>query len=147
MKKTILLATLISCSGIYAQEDKAIAQWQSAHPTTLLISTTHYASLSDDEKALIGEDYILFEGKVTLQQLQQAELAKGLTSEVELIKEKEAQIIKDWLGTHQEVMIIRQSKYASYDSVRQQYCVDRPLEILILEGEFLTLKDIEHYGL
>ena len=67
----------MSCMRVFSQEDAAIRQWQSSHPTTLLISAARYASFSDEEKALIGTDYILFEDKVTLELLEQSEQAKS----------------------------------------------------------------------
>ncbi len=136
------------CSmSVFSQEDAAIRQWQSSHPTTLLISTARYASFSEEEKALIGTDYILFEDKVTLELLEQYEQAKsGGMSAKKPVKEADQQVIKDWLGTHQGVKIIPQSTFAAFVPERQQYCLERPLEILILEGESITLKDIEGYG-
>lgn len=137
----------MSCMNVFSQEDAAIQKWQLAHPTTLLISAARYASFSDEEKALIGTDYILFENKVTLELLEQSEQAKSVEmSEKEPVKEEDEQIIKDWMATHQEVKIVRQSAYAAFSPERRQYCLDRPLEVLILEGESLTVKDIEGYG-
>ncbi len=148
MKKQLLLLTaVISCSSIYAQEDAAIQQWQSNHPTTLLISASRYASFSDEEKALIGTDYILFENKVTLELLEQFDQQKGLNQDaVEPLKEGDADMIKNWMSSHREVKIVRQSAYIAFAPERQQYCIDHPLEILVLDGESITIKDIERYG-
>ena len=148
MRKTTILVLTFMCSmSVFSQEDAAIRQWQSSHPTTLLISAARYASFSEEEKALIGTDYILFEDKVTLELLEQSEQAKsGGMSAKKPVKEEDQQLIKDWLGAHQGVKIIPQSTFAAFVPERQQYCLERPLEILILEGESITLKDIEGYG-
>ncbi|HLP56239.1 MAG TPA: hypothetical protein VK151_14475 [Fluviicola sp.] len=146
-KITVLLTTLLCSMSVFSQEDAAIRQWQSAHPTTLLISKARYASFSEEEKALIGTDYILFDDKVTLELLEQSEQSKSVgMSAKKPVKEEDQQLIKDWMGTHREVKIIRQSAFAAFSPERQQYCLERPLEILILEGESITLKDIEGYG-
>lgn len=137
----------MSSMSVFSQQEAAIQQWQSAHPTTLLISAARYASFSDEEKVLLGTDYILFENKVTLDLLQQYEQAKNAEmSEKEPAKEEDQQMIKDWLGTHQDVRIVSRSSYVAFSPERQQYCLDRPLEILILQGETITVKDIESYG-
>ncbi len=137
----------MSCMHVFCQEDAAIQQWQSSHPTTLLISAARYASFSDEEKVLIGTDYILYENNVTLELLEQSEQAKSIgTAPEKPAKDEDLQVIKDWIGTHQGVKIIRQSAYVVLSSERQQYCLERPLEILVLEGESITRKDIERYG-
>ncbi len=137
----------MSSMSVFSQEDAAIQQWQSSHPTTLLISAARYADFTDEEKALIGTDYILYENKVTLELLEQSEQAKSTEmSAKKPAKQEDLQLIKDWLGTHQGVKIIRQSAYVALSPERQQYCVERPLEILVLEGESITRKDIERYG-
>lgn len=147
-KTTLLLLTFMSCMSVFSQDDTAIQKWQSSHPTTLLISAARYASFSDEEKTLIGTDYVLFEDKVTLELLEQSEQSKSTEmSTNEPIKEEDQQIVKDWMATHLDVKIVRQSAYAAFSPERQQYCLERPLEILVLEGESITIKDIENYGL
>ena len=146
MKKTSLLALAFLFSmNAFSQEDAAIQKWQSAHPTTLLISAARYASLSDEEKALIGTDYILFEDKVTVELLEKFDQQKGIETTT-TFKEEQQQEVKNWLSTHPEVKIIRRSTFDAFAPERQQYCAERPLEILVLEGESITIKDIENYG-
>jgi len=145
IKTTLLLTTFMSCMNVFSQEESAIQKWQSAHPTTLIISSERYASFSDEEKALIGTDYILFDDKVTLELLEKSVQSKSVEMAT-TIRDKDQQIIKEWVGTHQEVKIVRRSAFDAFAPERQQYCLERPLEILILEGESITVKDIENYG-
>lgn len=147
MKRALLrlLPAFMLCMNVFSQEEAAIQKWQSAHPTTLLISAERYAGFTEEEKALIGTDFILFQDKVTIELLQKSEQSKS-TGNIATLKEQDEQIIKDWLGSHQQVKIVKRSSFDAFAPERQQYCLERPLEILILEGETITVKDIESYG-
>ena len=146
MKKLLLTAALLVQSAVvFSQEEQAIQQWQSAHPSTQLISVSLYTSLSDGEKALIGTDYVLFTEKLTIKQLEASapSLKNTGVKAPSVLSMDEAQVIKDWLGAHPEVWIVEQSYF-------QQANEEERLELetahaMILEGEVVTLNDIINY--
>lgn len=143
----LLLAGFIPC-GLKAQDERtAIQQWQSLHPTTLLISSERFNSMSEDERALLGNNYIVFQEKITIAQLQQYDAEKekttGVAQKQPLAKDEDLQFIKNWRATHREVRIVPHSKYITLNEVRLQQV--QSSEFIILEGETITVKDIEHY--
>lgn len=147
-KTSLLLFSLFAATTLSAQEtEKAIQTWQSLHPTTLLISADRYNSLSPEDKALIGTDIIVFQEKITLDQLEQYDAVKSTVSgSLVNAKEEDAGLIKDWLGINRDVMIVRASEFTAMDSAKQQECLNNPATILVLEGEYLTVKDIARYN-
>lgn len=143
----LLLAGFISC-GLNAQEDRAaIQQWQSSHPTTFVISSERFDQLSETERQLLGDDYIVFQGKITLEQLQQYEAVKSgvASSKQPITKDADPAVIKQWLGTHPDVKLLPRSHFESLDTDQQLLYSENPLCIVLL-GETLTVKDIELYG-
>lgn len=138
----LLLGTFAVSASWGQNNEQAIQQWQSQHPTVLLISSDHFEMLSEKEKSLLGE-YIVFGSQVTLEQLESysAEQEKN-TSDKPLLKEADANYIKQWHGQNQDVKIIPQSVFTSAEESRKQLYLDNP-RCLILSGETLTVKDIE----
>lgn len=145
MKSYSLLFTLLPTAVTWSQDEQAIQQWQSQHPTTLLISSERFAQLSADERALLGEDLIVFNDRITLAQLTQYSTEKsGASGEApETDKDENAQFIKDWLGAHQEVLIVKQSEFQAMTPEQQQNMID--FQALILAGETVTRNDLLLY--
>jgi hypothetical protein len=147
MKFAHVLLPFLVQGGLYAQSDQQeIQQWQSLHPHTLLISSERFHQLSDRELRLLGDDYVLFNGAVSLNQLRQYDASMtSVSANDDRILEKESSFyIKLWLAEHPDVMIIRQSVYESMDDTKQQECLNNPT-ILVLQGEVLTLADLDNY--
>jgi hypothetical protein len=133
--------------SLYAQSDgQAIQQWQSLHPHTLLVSSARYQQLSNDELQLLGEDYVLFDGSISLDQLQQYDaVTAGTSADDRPIPKKEDNLyFKLWLADHPDVMIIQQTVFQAMDEAKQQECFNNPT-ILVLQGETLTLTDLYNY--
>lgn len=145
MKSYSLLFMLLPTAMAWSQDEKAIQQWQSQHPTTLLISSERFAQLSADEQELLGTDLIVFNDKITLEQLEQYSAAKsGASGQApQQDKDETAQFIKDWLGAHQEVLIVRQSEFQAMTPEQQQKMID--FRALILTGETITQNDLLQY--
>lgn len=141
----LLLLGAFYASGLLAQDEQtAIQQWQNQHPTTLFIAADRFHALSDEERTLLGSDYILFQDKITLQLLQQsdAELKSTETGENTTVKDADPNFIKQWLGANQDVKIVPHSIFAAFGAEQQQPYLDN-FRCMILMGETLTLKDIE----
>jgi hypothetical protein len=147
MKVAYILLPFLVSGGLYAQSDRqAIQQWQSLHPHTLLVSSERFHQLSDQELQLLGEDYVLFEGSVSLDQLQQYDAIAASTSASDrpIAKKEDNFYVKLWLADHSDVMIIQQSVFQAMDEAKQQECFNNPT-ILVLQGEILTLTDLYNY--
>jgi hypothetical protein len=145
--RTFYLLLLGACyaSGLRAQDERlAIQQWQSQHPTTLLIASDRYNSLSDQERTALGTDYILFQDKITLQQLQQSDAAlKSIqTGKNNATKDADLAFIKQWLGANQDVKLVPHSIFAAFSPEEQTPYLENS-RCMILYGETLTVKDIE----
>jgi vacuolar-type H+-ATPase subunit F/Vma7 len=138
----LLLGTLVVSSSWGQNNEPAIRQWQSQHPTVLLISSDRYEAMSEKERSMLGE-YIVFDDRITLGQLESysAEQEKN-NAGVVLLKEADANYVKQWRGQNQDVKIVPQSVFSSLEESRKQIYLDNP-RCLILSGEILTIKDIE----
>jgi len=145
----LLLGVCFISLATHAQNDsQAISQWQSGHPSTLLISADRYNTLSDNEQLLLGEDFIVYHDEITLAQLEQSARAKSnytnsRQTEIDL-HDDNASAVKQWLGEHPDVMIVRKSEYTAMDEAKQLECRTNSM-ILLLKGEQITAQDIYYY--
>lgn len=138
----LLLGTLVVSSSWGQNNEPAIRQWQSQHPTVLLISSDRYEAMSEKERSLLGE-YIVFDDRITLEQLESYSTEQEKNNAgVVLLKEADANYVKQWRGQNQDVKIVPQSVFSSTEESRKQIYLDNP-RCLILSGEILTVKDIE----
>ena len=147
LRTFLLLMSVTATTTLSAQEtEKAIQTWQSLHPSTLLISAERYNALTSNEQQLLGTDILVFQEKITLAQLEQYDAVKSVSGAAGGVKDEDAALVKDWKGQHPDVTIIRASEFADMDALKQQECLDNPVNILVLEGEYLTAKDIARYN-
>lgn len=148
MRITLLLLIVLVSGGLKAQNQRtAIQQWQSLHPTTHLISSERFNALSDQERKLLGNDYIVFRDEVSLEQLQQydATAKNGAASPSPVMKDEDAAAIKQWKGLHPHIKLVPRSYFDSLTEEKQLLYTENPY-CLILQGESLTVKDIELFG-
>jgi hypothetical protein len=141
----LLLFSALNASAVCAQNDQqAIQQWQSAHPTTLFISAERYNALSSEEQHLLGSDIIVYQDKISLALIEQHEaLAKAENDHSQKpTKTEDLAIIKNWKATNPDVKIVPRSVFMAADQDRQQVYTENT-NCLILLGEWLTVKDIE----
>jgi len=141
----LLLPAIVFSQYSYSQNEDAIRQWQLAHPSTQLISSSRFSSLTDADKALLGTDYIVYREKVTIELLEASEAGvKSLNTSEEIIREDESDFIKIWLAEHSDIKILSRSQYTSFSPEEQQLYIEN--HALILQGEKLTLQDIQNYN-
>ena len=141
----LLLFGALNASAVCAQNDQqAIQQWQSAHPTTLFISAERYNSLSSHEQQLLGSDLIIYLDKISLEVIEQHEaLTKSENDQSHKpAKTEDLAIIKNWSAANPGVKIVPRSMFDTIEAERQQFYLEDS-NCLILEGEWLTVKDIE----
>lgn len=139
----LLLGCLFSTSVYFAQnEETAIRQWQSRHPEILLIREDRFADMSKEEKALIGNNYILYKDHISLQELQDYSGEKTSSEDgLSTSRLADARYIKQWKAINSDVKIVPRSVYdTAGDQRRAAY--DAHSRCMILEGEYLTIEDI-----
>ncbi len=141
----LLLFGALNASAVFAQtEQQSIQQWQSAHPTTLFISAERYNSLSTQEQQLLGSDVIIYQDKISMALIEQHEAHTKSTNDQSYKpgKTEDQAIIKNWSANNPGVKIVPRSMFDTIEPERQQFYLEDP-NCLILEGEWLTVKDIE----
>ena len=143
----LLLFGVLNASAVCAQTDQqAIQQWQSAHPTTLFISAERYHSLSTQEQQMLGSDLIIYQDKISLAVIEQYEAATKSTNDQsnKPSKTEDLEIIKNWSANNPGVKIVKRSYFDSIPANQQQAYLD-DANCMILDGEWLTVKDIESF--
>lgn len=149
MKKYILLMCVAWLQTAYneafGQSDSRIATWVSTHPSVHIFSEANYNQLSSDFKSKLKDQVIVYKNKLTFDDLMAYdELEKSdVVSSQTVIKDKDAQIIKNWFVTHPDIKIIKQSEFQSMTEERRT--MYQSAEALILNGEYITLEDIANY--
>jgi hypothetical protein len=145
-----LLYACFACaiSAITFGQTQDIIDWQSTHPTVSFIEKSDFVNFSDDEISNLNNNYVLFEESIKFEDLlafdeiNSEENNLVFVANVE-VKKSESQFIKDWLATHAEVKIIKNSEYLSLsENQKNEYT---SAHALILSGEFLTRADIITY--
>lgn len=132
---------VFSFSSFGQTSPEMIEIWQRNHPTVTFISQASFDALSKDKKKLLGESYIVFDGKMTSEQINtQLKSLKSNTPNVPFsYDDPNAQLIKDWLGENSHIRIIKGELMEA-----KNIDVEKP-NTLVYYGEFLTLKDIQDY--
>jgi hypothetical protein len=145
-----LLYSCVLCAitnfGLAQSQD--LIDWQSAHPTVSFIEKSDFIQFTEDEISKLNNNYIVFDEEIQLKDLESFEiLSTEQDPQIQLanwtIKKSESQFIKDWLATHADVKIIKNSEYSSLsENQKNEYA---SAQALILSGEFLTRADILTY--
>jgi len=143
MKHYLLLSCVLGVTAsCIAQNSQEITKWVSLHPDVYLVSTENYNSVSQEMRDKIGSNILVYDGKLTMESIEHFDQSKSLNKET-IIREDEAQEIKNWLGQHPDLKIIPRSFYDSLtETEKQAYILHGAL---ILAGETITLEDIRNY--
>lgn len=144
MKKLALLSILlVFCRSSF----KAQNNLNSFSPTsnTTFIHISDLPNFSQDELDVLHGNYIVFDGLLTEEVIQELIIVnKSTDSEPQQsLKPEEQQFVKEWLSQHPEVKIVTRKEYAnSLENVRNEYLKSH---CLILQGEIVTPEDILNY--
>ena len=149
--KKLLLLLIFACPyyAVRAQNDE-ISQFQRQHPEISFISQDRFNTFSHEEIILLSDNYIVFEDKIKLSDILKSnphptnksnipDPIEGTDTSSDALEQ-----IKNWIGIHQNVKIVKHSEYeiASQD-LRNEY---QNNHCLILIGEVITHLDIELYA-
>lgn len=144
---------LLLCGSLFTgisqaqSEQQAIQQWQSLHPNTQIVSENRFNAMSEEERLLLGSDVIVYKDKITLSQLQAHDNLneKSVKSaEASKLSPEDKSFIKLWTAENGDVKIVPKSVYNSADDARKLIYSENP-RCLILEGETISVKDIERF--
>lgn len=133
------VSVVLYCFCGYAQQELSLQQWQKAHPEITFISEKKWNNLSDEERNLLGNKYIVYSDDMTFEEVK-SQIKSNSTPNVPFsYDDPNAQLIKDWLGENSNVTVLRgeRTKEDSLDLYRPN--------TLVYFGEFLTLNDIQNY--
>jgi len=147
-KYLLFLPSLIFYSFTHAQDSEQIANWISVHPDVYIISSDNYSTISNSFRDKIKDKVIVFEGQITLADLQKYEdnavnLEESANTTIVFSGFAESQEAKEWMAAHPEVTIVSRSHFNSLNSNQQAVHINQRSMILI--GEILTAQDILNY--
>lgn len=149
MKQLLLLFIFAcSCYVLKAQNDE-IYQFQRQHPEIVFISQDRLNSFSNEEIILLADNYIVFNDKITLSDLSKftsnstnksnsSDPIEGTDTSSDVFNQ-----IKNWIGVHQNVKIVKHSEFEAESLTNQNEYINN--HCLILIGESITYLDIELY--
>jgi len=140
----LLLFGAFSSAAIAQDEQQAIQQWQSSHPTTLFISSDRFTNLSEKEQLLLGSDILIYQDKITLTVIEQhtSQLKSSIGNSSKPGKAEDLAIIKNWLAFNGDVKLVPRSLFDTADDIHQQIYLENS-RCMVLLGEQLTVKDIQ----
>jgi hypothetical protein len=141
--KHFLCLSFITLLGTVSYGQQSVEDWQRNHPHVLLIEKSDFNLLSENDLSYL-KSYIVYDTEIGIDDLQsyEAEISKSRT----LISPKDAtdgDAIKMWLGEHQGLKIITNSYYTALSE--KEKTIFQNSGVILLEGEIITLKDIENY--
>ena len=132
--------------GANAQE-VGITDWQRTHPDVTFIEVLEFQQMSDDKKAIIGDNIIVYNEEIKSADIQAYEAFHQSKSTHELIDPREeadyGEFIKQWRASHSDVKIVRRSHFNAMDSARKMLYLENGA--MILQNESITYQDIIDY--
>ncbi len=134
---------MCACASAFGQTSDNVSSWASQHPDVYLISFENYSVLSQDMKDKLGTNVLVYNGSLTMENIEAFEQTKSIPSEKPSSEVADGQEIKNWLGQHPDLKIVPRSLYNSSDATTQQAYLEHGAMILI--GETITLEDIHNY--
>ena len=153
MKNTLLALFMVLTVSAFGQDThEDVTAWRTSHPEVIIMTLSDYANLADDQKERIDHHLLLIETELTMEAIQNYELAhqpndrsieSNETDSRSMISNEHSAEIKTWLYNHPGIKIISQSYYdALSQQDREKY--DHPM-VLIIAGKVVTLEDIGNY--
>lgn len=146
--KVALPIAFLAVSQFAISQNLEVQKWQENNPHVLFIEATDYAELSEQKKALLGSEFIVFNDKIS-----QQDIANYLTSKSDIESTTKSIIdsnspnadeVKAWLAKNSDLKIISNDYFSSLNQVEQQVYLEA--DALIYQGEHLTIEDIRQYN-
>ena len=122
MTRTTLTCFLLSSASLFAQEnEKTPVEWQQQNPRVVCMNQSDYSQLSTIKKDMLGTDILLFDGELTMGDIEKYEAAKMQTivSKIQYAENFTGEL-KSWVFEHPDVKIIRRSRYNSLSTLNRR---------------------------
>lgn len=139
--KKLLLQTICICAFAgtsSAQSTLDVQQWQSQHPDMLLMKKEQFDALPKSLQDKITGKVVFYENIATVILEEKSAVANTLVQ-----KEEDLLLIKNWMSQNPDVKIIPRSMYDALPLERQE--MYQSMASMILEGETITVRDIQNY--
>ena len=139
--KKLLLQTICICAFAgtsSAQSTFDVQQWQSQHPDMLLMKKEQFEALAKSLQDKITAKVVFYEDISSVLTESKSSSANSIIQ-----KEEDLLIIKNWMALNPDVKIIPRSMYDALPIERQE--MYQSMASMILEGETITVRDIQNY--
>lgn len=147
MKNFFVVVALCFAQSVSSQENSS-SPIQTQHQQTTFIHVNDLANFSQEEIAMLKGNYVVFDGELTKEKMQQLLLASEMNKSMDVdpaqsLKPEEQQFVKEWLSQHSDIKIVTRTEYnLSPENIRNEYVKSH---CLILTGEIVTREDILNY--
>ena len=138
MKNSFLLL-LVSLPYFSIAQNQEVESWKRNHPNVLCIDETDASEALLNRLEENGVSYIIYSEEISIGDMMKYDLNQ--TQELKLVNESSE--IKSWLNSNRDVKIVSRSYYNGL-STEERADYLKP-NIIILNGEFLTLDDIQEF--
>ena len=142
--KFTLLWAILPLLGFSQTTKETLHQFQQQNPSLSFYDAQVFGSLSKEQQDRLKDRVIVFQGDILSSNLTAWSNEKSNTLLTHKWSAEETTIIKNWLALHQEVKIVPRSMFLEgNEAMRSEYLAN---DCLILQGETLSMDDIEQYN-
>jgi hypothetical protein len=139
----IFLSAGIFSVVCHAQQNE-IADWQKKHPTVLFVEQSDYTIEFQQQLAPLNREVIVYQGEITMEDINSYAAAHQEKSTIFSVeREEDLEAIKIWLSEHPDLKIVARSVFLAQLQKEQDFLIGS--DAMILQGEKITLQDIENY--
>ena len=129
---------------VFSQSEE-VSKWQQRNPNVVFISQDKFDELSDTQKSVLKNNYIIFSESITMSDIelyQEKTVVKSVNHSATIFdyNDPNANFIKVWLGESHVYCIQKDI----YDTWTEDEMNEHP-EVLVYPGEYLTIQDITDY--
>ncbi len=139
----IFLSAGIFSVVCHAQQNE-IADWQKKHPTVLFVEQSDYTTEFQQQLASLNREVIVYQGEITMEDINSYTTVHQEKSTIfNAEREEDLEAIKIWLSQNHGLKIVPKSLFNTQTQEEQNFLIQSGA--MILQGEKITLQDIENY--
>ncbi len=139
----LLFSTGVLSIGCYSQQSE-IADWQKKHPHVLFVEQGDYTPEFKAQLDAFNREVIVYDNEITMDVIEAyASQTYEKTTLYSTERINEAYEIKVWLSQHPDLKIVPRSLFSEQSEKDRDFLIDSG--VMVLNGEKITLQDIENY--
>lgn len=126
-------------------QDNPVAQWQKIHPNVLFVEKSDFTTELQTRLQTLKKEFIVYDQEITME-LINSYYPSSIQKAAELDSDdrvNEAESVKIWVGQHRDVKIVPRTLFEAQDAAEQDAVTSAGA--MVLQGETITLQDIEIY--